>query len=130
MTAHGGEDTDTLRASEVEIVLGQGLVLVGGRPMPLSVREFNLLAALVRRPGAVATRHELYAEAWGSELRPGDRQVDVYVAKLRRKLAKLVVAGVKHLQAAQRPELLRQLPKGVVAEVEDAQTAQLADARR
>jgi len=88
MTAHGGEDTDTLRASEVEIVLGQGLVLVGGRAMPLSVREFNLLAALVRRPGAVATRDELYAEAWGSELRPGDRQVDVYVAKLRRNLRK------------------------------------------
>jgi DNA-binding winged helix-turn-helix (wHTH) protein len=50
------------------------------------VREFELLAAMARRAGAIVTRSELYAEVWGGELRLGDRSVDVYVSKLRGKL--------------------------------------------
>jgi DNA-binding winged helix-turn-helix (wHTH) protein len=52
----------------------------------LSVREFELLAAMARRAGTIITRDELFACAWRRELRPGDRSVDVYVSKLRSKL--------------------------------------------
>lgn len=75
-----------LYAGELEIRLGQGLVLAGGRALTLSVREFDLLVAMVRRAGGVVTREELYSEVWGRSLRPGDRSVDVYVSKLRNKL--------------------------------------------
>jgi DNA-binding winged helix-turn-helix (wHTH) protein len=34
----------------------------------------------------VAIREELYSAVWGAPLRPGDRSVDVYLSKLRRKL--------------------------------------------
>jgi len=75
-----------LYAGELEVRLGQGLVLAGGRALTLSVREFDLLVAMVRRSGGVVTREELYGEVWGGSLRPGDRSVDVYVSKLRSKL--------------------------------------------
>jgi DNA-binding response OmpR family regulator len=80
------ESADTLYAGELEIRLGEGLVLATGRALTLSVREFELLVALARRMGAIITREELYATVWGGELRPGDRSVDVYVSKLRGKL--------------------------------------------
>jgi DNA-binding response OmpR family regulator len=80
------DSSSTLYAGELEIRLGEGLVLATGRALTLSVREFELLAALARRAGAIVTREELYVSVWGAELRQGDRSVDVYVSKLRGKL--------------------------------------------
>jgi DNA-binding response OmpR family regulator len=80
------ESADVLYAGELEIRLGEGLVLATGRALTLSVREFELLAAMAKRLGAIITREELYHSVWGGELRPGDRSVDVYVSKLRGKL--------------------------------------------
>jgi DNA-binding response OmpR family regulator len=75
-----------LYAGELEIRPDEGLVLANGRALALSVREFKLLVAMVRRLGAIVTREELYGTVWGSDLRLGDRSVDVYVSKLRGKL--------------------------------------------
>ena len=80
------ESAETLFAGELEIRLGEGLVLADGRALTLSVREFTLLVAMARRLGAIITREELYRTVWGGQLRPGDRSVDVYVSKLRGKL--------------------------------------------
>jgi DNA-binding response OmpR family regulator len=77
---------DVVYAGELEIRLEEGLVLATGQPLMLSVREFELLAALARRVGAIITREELYMTVWGGALRTGDRSVDVYVSKLRSKL--------------------------------------------
>jgi DNA-binding response OmpR family regulator len=76
----------TLHAGELEIRLGEGLVLAGQTPLTLSVREFELLVAMARRAGTIVTRGELFRAVWGAELRPGDRSVDVYMSKLRAKL--------------------------------------------
>jgi DNA-binding response OmpR family regulator len=75
-----------LYADELEIRRGDGLVLAAGRPLVLSVREFELLVAMAVRIGAILTRAQLYATVWGGELQPGNRSVDVYVSKLRSKL--------------------------------------------
>jgi len=80
------ESADTLYAGELEIRLSEGLVLATGRALTLSVREFELLVAMARRMGAIVTREKLFSAVWGSELREGDRSVDVYVSKLRGKL--------------------------------------------
>jgi len=82
------EDAATLRTGELEVRLGDGLVLAGGQVLTLSVREFELLVALARRTGTIVRRGELFATVWGGELRPGDRSVDVYISKLRSKLEK------------------------------------------
>jgi DNA-binding response OmpR family regulator len=77
---------DVLYAGELEIRPEEGLVLATGQALTLSVREFELLAAMARRQGAIISREALYGAVWGGELRPGDRSVDVYVSKLRNKL--------------------------------------------
>lgn len=84
--SHNGHASSALYAGELEIRPGEGLVLASGRPLTLSVREFELLTALAQRSGAVVTREELYSAVWGGQLRPTDRSVDVYVSKLRNKL--------------------------------------------
>jgi DNA-binding response OmpR family regulator len=85
-TARPPDSAEKLYADELEIGLGDGLVLASGRALMLSVREFELLVAMARRIGAAVTREELYGTVWGGELRSGDRSVDVYVSKLRGKL--------------------------------------------
>ena len=80
------ESQDVLYVGELEIRLEEGLVLATGQALTLSVREFELLAAMAQRSGAIITREELYSTVWGGELRAGDRSVDVYVSKLRSKL--------------------------------------------
>ena len=76
----------TITIGDFEIRLSEGLVLVGGAVLTLSVREFQLLVALVDRAGGIVRRDELCRAVWQRELRPGDRSVDVYVSKLRTKL--------------------------------------------
>jgi DNA-binding response OmpR family regulator len=77
---------EVLRAGELEIRTGDGLVLAAGRALVLSVREFRLLVELVRASDRIVSRAELFELAWGRELRDGDRSIDVYVHKLRLKL--------------------------------------------
>ena len=79
-------DHEVIRAGELELRPGEGMVLARGRALCLSVRELALLAALARRHGLVVSRAELYESVWGGCLREEDRSVDVYVHKLRAKL--------------------------------------------
>src|SRR3954471_11621841 len=83
-TTQAGE---VIKAGELEIRPSEYLALAGGRALTLSVRELDLLAALARREGRIVPREELYRTVWGAPLRREDRSVDVYVHKLRAKLA-------------------------------------------
>jgi DNA-binding response OmpR family regulator len=78
---------EILREGELEIRPAEFLALARGRPIALTVRELNLLAALARRSGRIVSREELYAVVWGRPFRKHERSVDVYVRKLRAKLA-------------------------------------------
>ncbi len=53
----------------------------------LSIRELRLLTELARRADRIMAREDLFKLVWGREMRAGDRSVDVYVRKLRVKLA-------------------------------------------
>ena len=81
--AHDGE---VLQAGRLEVRPAESLVLANGRPLNLSVTEFGLLVELARRAERIVAREVLYAVVWGTEMRAGDRSVDVYVHKLRDKL--------------------------------------------
>jgi DNA-binding response OmpR family regulator len=83
-------EPEELRAGDLEVRPAEHLALAKGRALSLSERELGLLAALVRRQGRIVPREELYATVWGSQLRPDDRSVDVYIHKLRAKLARAV----------------------------------------
>jgi DNA-binding response OmpR family regulator len=83
-------ESEVLRAGDLEVRPADHLALAKGRALALSVRELDLLAALVRRKGRIVPREELYATVWGAPLRAQDRSVDVYVHKLRSKLGRAV----------------------------------------
>jgi len=57
-----------------------------GAPVPLRPKEYDLLVALLRRNGQVATRLELLKEVWGYDDSVMSRTVDTHIAELRRKL--------------------------------------------
>lgn len=61
-------------------------VTVADVEVALTVTEFDLLAALLRKPERVLSREQLLSEVWGYAAAAGTRTVDVHVAQLRAKL--------------------------------------------
>ncbi|HET9040081.1 MAG TPA: response regulator transcription factor [Gemmatimonadales bacterium] len=57
-----------------------------GQAVPLRPKEYELLRALLRRDGRVATRAELLREVWGYQDSVISRTLDTHVGELRRKL--------------------------------------------
>jgi DNA-binding response OmpR family regulator len=57
-----------------------------GTPVALRPKEYELLRALLRRAGRVATRSELLREVWGYQDCVVSRTLDTHVGELRRKL--------------------------------------------
>ena len=69
-------------------------VTVGGRPVELAPREFDLLAALAQEAGRVLSVDELLARVWGAEYMGESQVVYVHIRWLREKLE----ADPKHPQ--------------------------------
>jgi DNA-binding response OmpR family regulator len=73
-------------AGELEIRPDMFEAFVGGRAVGLTRREFELLTLLAASRGKVIPRDRIYERVWGYSMAHGDRSVDVFVRKLRRKL--------------------------------------------
>ena len=58
----------------------------GGTEVSLTAREFDLLVHLVRRTGSVVSKQQILAGVWDDEFEGDPNVVEVYVARLRRKL--------------------------------------------
>ena len=82
----GGSD-DVLRLANLEIRPEECEVLVEGRRVGLTIREFQIVHVLAQRCDRVVTRPEIYSRIWGGQMAYRDRSVDVVVRKARRKLA-------------------------------------------
>jgi DNA-binding response OmpR family regulator len=52
----------------------------------LTAKEFDLLAALARDPGAALSRRRLLEQVWETSWYGSTRTIDVHIAALRRKL--------------------------------------------
>ena len=77
---------EVIRAGALEIRPSEYLVLAGGRALTLSLKQLELLAA--RWPAARAgSSAGMSFTTWGAPMRSDERSVDVYVHKLRSKLA-------------------------------------------
>ena len=61
-------------------------VLVDGRTILLTAKEFALLAFLAQNRGRVFSRETLLARVWGGRYEGGPRTVDIHVRRLRMKL--------------------------------------------
>jgi DNA-binding response OmpR family regulator len=75
-----------LRIGDVTVDPERRAVSKAGTDVSLSPKAYELLLALLRRKGAVATRNDLLREVWGYGAFVVSRTVDTHVAELRRKL--------------------------------------------
>ncbi|MBL8858899.1 MAG: response regulator transcription factor [Planctomycetes bacterium] len=57
-----------------------------GKPVDLSPREFDLLLALSKSPGATLSRAQLLFDVWDMTFDPGTNLLDVHLGRLRKKL--------------------------------------------
>jgi DNA-binding response OmpR family regulator len=61
-------------------------VRLRGAPVALTPKAYDLMLALIRRRGAVATRVDLLREVWAQDAEILTRTVDSHMAEVRRKL--------------------------------------------
>ncbi|MDA8070080.1 MAG: response regulator transcription factor [Actinomycetota bacterium] len=73
-------------AGRLRVDLSRRWVTVGGEPVYLSKREFDLLAYLLSPPGRLRTREELIDELWTGRELADSRTLDTHMRRLRMKL--------------------------------------------
>ncbi len=78
-----GPGEEVLEVGPVRMDLARHEVTVRGRPVELPPKEFELLEALLRRPGRLLTRDHLIDEVWGPGYVGDTRTLDVHVKRLR-----------------------------------------------
>jgi DNA-binding response OmpR family regulator len=76
----------TLRAGDLALDTGTRLAHRGGRAIPLTAKEYAVLEVLMRQAGAVVTRERLSRHAWDDNFDAASNVIDVYIARLRKKL--------------------------------------------
>ena len=77
---------ERLAVGDVLADVGTREVRVAGQAVELTGIEFDILIALMRRPGRVVPRDALLSEAGRSDVVVGERTVDVHISHLRAKL--------------------------------------------
>lgn len=74
------------RAGNVEIFPDEHKVICSGKEITLSLKEYELLLALIKAGGKVLTRDALLNDVWGYDFDGETRTVDVHIRHLRSKL--------------------------------------------
>ncbi|GAA3529766.1 response regulator transcription factor [Amycolatopsis ultiminotia] len=77
-----------VEVGDVRIDTARHEVLVAGRPVALSRKEFQVLALVAGARGAVCSREQVLNEVWGHRGAAESRSLDVHVATLRTKLGR------------------------------------------
>ncbi len=94
--ATGSAVAPTVTVGDVVVDLDRRSVVAGGNEVALTRKEFDLLAALARREGAVLPRTELLEQVWGAADASAARTLEAHIASLRSKLgARQVVETVR-----------------------------------
>lgn len=80
------DPADVFAYANVTIIVSAMEVRRGGQLIPLTRKEFNTLAYLLKNAPRVISRDELLNEVWGYESYPCTRTVDNHILRLRKKL--------------------------------------------
>ncbi len=90
MLRRRGEPDDlvppTVEAGPVRMDVDRHVVSVGGEPVAMPLKEFELLELLLRNAGRVLTRGQLIDRVWGSDYVGDTKTLDVHVKRLRGKV--------------------------------------------
>jgi two-component system KDP operon response regulator KdpE len=82
------ERVDAYRDDYLAIELEQRRVLVRGKPIKLTAKEYQLLTYLLRNAGCVLSAQQILEKIWGWEYRDNLEYLYVYISNLRKKLEK------------------------------------------
>ena len=75
-----------LEVGDLDIDLVHHMATLSGSPLPLTAKEFELLAYLARHAGKVCTHHMILKDVWGPGYGAESNYVRVYTHRLRKKL--------------------------------------------
>ncbi|MWB77692.1 response regulator [Pseudooceanicola sp. 216_PA32_1] len=89
-------DNDMVVLGPVQIRMKARTVHVGNQHVPVSPKEFELIAYFARNAGETVTRTQLLENVWNLHFDPQTNVVDVHVGRLRRKLEQAAGRGVIH----------------------------------
>lgn len=81
-----GESTSAIIFADLELDAGLYMVHRAGKPINLTRTEFDLLNHFLRHPRQVLTRAALILDVWGQDAEIQLNILDVYIARLRRKI--------------------------------------------
>jgi DNA-binding response OmpR family regulator len=94
--AHGGFEK-LYRNGEISVNLETRQVMASDRQIMLSAREWEILEALVSRPGAILSREQLERRLYGWSGEVESNAIEVYVHGLRKKLGQQFIINVRGL---------------------------------
>ena len=81
-------EVGVLTVANIKMDIDRHQVSVGGQPISLPLKEFELLEFLMRNPGRVLTRNQLIDRVWGSDYVGDTKTLDVHIKRLRAKVEK------------------------------------------
>ncbi|KRE21213.1 response regulator transcription factor [Agromyces sp. Soil535] len=79
-------DEAILEGGRVRMDVDRHTVEVDGTPVPMPLKEFELLELLMRNPGRVLTRGQLIDRVWGSDYFGDTKTLDVHIKRIRSKI--------------------------------------------
>ena len=94
--AHGHTTTE-LMCDSVTLDTRSGKVTVKGNPVDLSAHEYRVLRYLMHHKGQVVSRSELIEHIYAQDFDRDSNTIEVFVARLRRKLGVNVIRTVRGL---------------------------------
>ncbi|MGW9631173.1 response regulator [Agromyces sp. NPDC055520] len=79
-------DEAVIEGGRVRMDVDRHTVEVDGVPVPMPLKEFELLELLMRNPGRVLTRGQLIDRVWGSDYFGDTKTLDVHIKRIRGKI--------------------------------------------
>ncbi|MDR2771127.1 MAG: response regulator transcription factor, partial [Clostridiales Family XIII bacterium] len=79
-------NTNVFVSGDLTVKLEERIATLNGREVELTMREFELLRALINNKNIALSRDKLLELAWGYDYMGETRTIDVHIQRLRKKL--------------------------------------------
>lgn len=94
---NSGDNAESLTYKDIVMEPEDFRITVSGEEVTLTRREYLILELLIRNPGKVFTKNNIYESVWNEEYLGEDNAVNVHISNIRQKLAK-VNSGETYIQ--------------------------------
>ena len=82
----GEEKSEKITLGDLELDIEKCLLIRAGEPIELTSVEYKIMELLMKHPGKVFTKQQIYEYAWGEDYFVADNNIMVAISKLRTKL--------------------------------------------